>query len=253
MTLNVTSLLTPQHMELLETIETGGRCYDVEFYKGYLYVANHDGIRIYPQYGNSYKTISPPNNNHINSAQNVSGKPHSLYAIQSGVDRNSKVVYELNVGPSGIAQNIIELFSYPEDRNYARFISGTNSMIAATSKNKLIIFDIKTKMQKAIMLDCIPSSLLFISDELVLVTGGTNMLLMLRLRQVEEVIEHETVWTSTAISGPYGVCTTEKGLVVLRSNKQPTVHILSPLGKIIHCERMYDTFVSPLGNIPVYS
>ena len=233
MNLNILATPVPQHLEYIDTIPTGDRCYDLEFCDENLYVATDDGIRMYSPYSNSYKTISN-RETACTSVTNVPGKRDSIYALLlgAGVHKNTESVYEISKNShSGLFRTQTKLFSYTDKDNVAHFISATDSMIVVGVENKLTIFDLKTKTQKEIEMEFSPETLHFISDDLLLVAGTDSRIRLLLLKQDSEHIN--IVWTSTVLSGLEGVCQTEQGLIAVKSSKETAIHIISPLGMLL--------------------
>ena len=235
MNLNILATPVPQHLEYIDTIPTGGRCYDLEFCDENLYVAIDDGIRIYSPYSNSYKSISNQNTT-CTSITNVPGKRGSIYAIISGagIHKNTESIYELSQNSqSGSPRMETKLFTYPEKDDIAHYISATNSRIVAGVGKTLKVFDVNTKTQTEIEMEFSPKYLHFISDDLLLLAGTDSRIRLLLLQQDSEHMD--IVWTSTVLVGLAGVCRTEQGLIVVKSSKETAIHILSPLGMLSEC------------------
>ena len=114
---------------------------------------------------------------------------------------------------------------------YVSHISASESFVAATGHQELIIFDLKTKKQQIFRKRYNPGPLHFISEELLLITGGRRLHLV-RLKVEEEGMHQEAIWSSKRIPGIHGVCTTDNGLIAVQKSSVKAIHILSPLGKI---------------------
>ena len=208
-------------------MDTGGRCYDLEFEASNLIIACHDGIRKYTLY-NGFKTIlAYP---HVTSAGQAPGRPGCLHFTRESSENTQGVNKYDNESPTKPLQ-AATLFEYELEESYAVFMKTSDTLIAVSIAEHLIIFDLNTKIQNRVEIGFYALHIHFLSSNLLLATGPWNTLHLFKISSDSQSIDIEKIWTTTDLPGAHGVCVSSNGLIVVKSSIIKAFFILSPRGE----------------------